>query len=289
MIIVQKTFTIKKPILYLVSTPIGNMSDLSFRALEILKKVDYILAEDTRQSRKIFNYYNFKNKLISLYKYNEKKNLNKILFLLESNKNLALISDAGTPLINDPGFFLVKEIKQKGFYVTSIPGPSAFLTAFTVSSLRLPFIFLGFFPRDKKNQEKLFLNYILFQGTIIFYESALRINKTLVLIKKNFPSSNISLSRELTKKFETIISGDIDSVLKEKLSLKGEYVLLVENFYNKTNLYSNLSLDDHIMFFLKRGFSQKESFSKVAKERKITKREIYRRYKILKKSIKEKF
>ncbi|WBL31235.1 16S rRNA (cytidine(1402)-2'-O)-methyltransferase [Candidatus Phytoplasma sacchari] len=279
MIMIQKTFIQKKPTLYLVSTPIGNMSDLSFRALETLKKVDYILSEDTRQANKILNYYNFKNKLISLHKYNEKKSLKKILFFLESNKNLALISDAGTPLISDPGLFLVQEIKKKGFYVTTIPGASAFLAAFSISSFKTPFLFLGFLPRNKKNKEEILGNYIFFEGTVILYESSLRISKTLLSIKKYFPCSNVSLMRELTKKFETIINGDINSILEEKLSLKGEYVILIENQKNLI-FYKNFKLYDHIMFFLKRGFSEKEAFNKVAKERKITKKEIYQKYKI---------
>ncbi|RAM57754.1 methyltransferase [Candidatus Phytoplasma oryzae] len=280
--IIQKTFMQKKQTLFLVSTPIGNMSDLSFRALATLKEVDYILAEDTRKAQKILKYYNFKNKLISLHKYNEKKRLQKILFLLRSGKNLALISNAGTPIISDPGLFLVQEIKKSGFYVTTIPGPSAFLSAFSISSFKTPFIFFGFVPKNKKLQEDLFLNYCLFEGTLIFYESALRIYKTLLQIKKYFYYSNISLSRELTKKFETIINGDIETILKEKLSLKGEYVLLIENNKEIYPYYKNLSLDDHIMFFLKRGFDEKEAFQKVAKERKIKKKDIYNEYKVIK-------
>ncbi|WCA22288.1 16S rRNA (cytidine(1402)-2'-O)-methyltransferase [Candidatus Phytoplasma oryzae] len=281
MIIIQKTFIEKKSTLFLVSTPIGNMSDLSFRALETLKKVDYILTEDTRQAFKILNHYKFKNKLISLHEYNEKKNLKKILFLLRSNKNLALISNAGTPLISDPGLFLVKNIKKEGFYVTTIPGASAFLAAFIISSFSLPFVFLGFFPRYKKNQEELFWDYRFFKGTIIFYETALRMNKTLLFIQKHFPFSNVSLVKELTKQFETIINGDINSILNKNLFFKGEYVLLIENIRTPC-FYSNLNLDDHIMFFLKRGFNEKEAFSLVAKERNITKKEIYKKYKIKK-------
>jgi 16S rRNA (cytidine1402-2'-O)-methyltransferase len=283
MIIIQKTFTQKKAILYLVSTPIGNMLDFSFRALETLKKVDYILAEDTRKTKKILDFYNFTNKLISLHKYNEKKRLKKILSFLEENKNLALVSNAGTPLISDPGLTIVQKVKEEGFFVTAIPGASAFLTAFSVSSLTIPFCFLGFLPKKKKQKLELLLKYITFEGTLIFYESALRIQKTLFLINEHFPDSIISLSRELTKKFETIINGNIDMILKEKLSLKGEYVLLIQN-NQKINFYKNLSLDDHIMFLLKKGLKEKEAFSQIAKERKISKKKIYKKYKIINKN-----
>ncbi|MDV3167872.1 MAG: 16S rRNA (cytidine(1402)-2'-O)-methyltransferase [Candidatus Phytoplasma stylosanthis] len=230
MLIIQKTFTETKNILYLVSTPIGNMNDFSFRALETLKTVDYILAEDTRISMKILNFYNFKNKLISLHKYNEKSRIKQVLFLLNNKKNLALISDAGTPLINDPGFFLVKEVQKAGFFVTVIPGASAFLSAFVLSSFEIPFLFLGYISKKKSDKKKILLKYFLFDGTIIFYESAKRIKKTLTFIREIYGNRNISLSRELTKKFETIVNGSLDDILKEELIIKGEYVLVIEKY-----------------------------------------------------------
>jgi 16S rRNA (cytidine1402-2'-O)-methyltransferase len=284
MVIIQKTFIEPKPTLYLVSTPIGNMLDLTFRALEILKKVDYILAEDTRRAYKILDFYQFKNNLISLFKYNEKKRVQKVLSFLAKNKQIALISDAGTPLISDPGLFLVQEVKKAGFYVTSVPGPSSFLSAFSISCFDIPFLFLGFLPKKNKHKTDILLKYRLFEGTLIMYESPARIKDTLKLIQIHYPQRNISLSRELTKKFETIINGDIDAVLGEQLKTKGEYVLVIEG-NKKSFSYHYFSLDEHIMFFLQKGFSEKESFSQVAKARNISKKEIYRKYKIQKDNI----
>ncbi|MFR0367887.1 16S rRNA (cytidine(1402)-2'-O)-methyltransferase [Candidatus Phytoplasma palmae] len=282
MVIIQKTFTEKKSILYLVSTPIGNISDISLRALQILKEVEVIFSEDTRIARKLLNFYNFKTPLISFYEYNEKKRIKEILFLLEQGKDLALISDAGTPLISDPGLCLVKEVKKAGFHVTAIPGASAFLSAFIMSSFESPFCFLGFLPKKKQQKHVFLQKYRFFNGSIIIYETSKRLLDTLFLIKKCYNKRNISISRELTKKFETIINGDIDEILKQDFILKGEYVLVIEK--NKSS-YSELglTLDEHIDFYLQQGFSEKESFSKVAKYRKISKKEIYKKYKILNK------
>ncbi|WP_341266627.1 16S rRNA (cytidine(1402)-2'-O)-methyltransferase [Candidatus Phytoplasma fraxini] len=281
MVTIQQTFIQNKNILYLVATPIGNMSDLSFRALETLKKVDYIFTEDTRMALKILHFYNFKNKLISLHKYNEKERLQQILCLLKEGKNLALISNAGTPLISDPGLFLVQEVKKAGFYVTVIPGPSAFLAGFVLSSFETPFLFLGFLSKKKEMKKKILLKYRFFEGSLILYESAQRIKETLLLIHVCYGERNISLSRELTKKFETIITGSLEEILQQELSLKGEYVLVIET--NKNNdLYQDVSLEEHVIFFLEQGYTEKEAFIKVARERKISKKILFNKFKIAK-------
>ncbi|WAN63509.1 16S rRNA (cytidine(1402)-2'-O)-methyltransferase [Candidatus Phytoplasma rubi] len=282
MVIIQKTFVENKSLLYLVATPIGNMSDLSFRALETLKEVDYILTEDTRIAFKILRFYNFKNKLISLHKYNEKKRLQKVLFLLKKGNNLALISDAGTPLISDPGLLLVKEVKNAGFNVTIVPGPSAFLSAFVLSSFDCPFLFLGFLPKKKEMKIKVLLKYRFFEGSLILYESSNRIKDTLILISDCYGKErNICLARELTKKFETIINGSLEDILKDELCLKGEYVLVIETNKNN-NLYKDISLEEHIEFFLEQGYNEKESFAKVSQARKISKKIIYNKIKVQK-------
>ncbi|MGI3136192.1 MAG: 16S rRNA (cytidine(1402)-2'-O)-methyltransferase [Candidatus Phytoplasma vitis] len=282
MVIIQKTFVENKKLLYLVATPIGNMSDLSFRALDTLKEVNYILTEDTRTAFKILRFYNFKNKLISLHKYNEKERLQKVLFLLKKGNNLALISDAGTPLISDPGLFLVKEVKNAGFNVTIVPGPSAFLSAFVLSSFDCPFLFLGFLPKKKEMKKKVLLKYRFFEGSLILYESAKRIKDTLILISDCYGKErNICLARELTKKFETIINSSLEDILKDELCLKGEYVLVIETNKNN-NLYKDISLEEHIEFFLEQGYNEKESFVKVSQARKISKKIIYNKIKVQK-------
>ncbi|TVY12326.1 16S rRNA (cytidine(1402)-2'-O)-methyltransferase [Candidatus Phytoplasma pini] len=281
MVIIQKTFFQSKSILYLVSTPIGNLSDISLRALEILKTVDYILTEDTRRARKLTSYYKIQKPLISFHKYNEQKRLSKVLNLLKEKNNLALISDSGTPLICDPGLGLIKEVKKSGFFVTAVPGSSAFLTAFTLSSLEFPFCFLGFFPKKTKAREELLLKYYAFDGTLIFYESAKRIHSTLLFIQKHYQKRKIVLARELTKKFETIISGDIDMVLQQHLSLKGEYVLLIEKNFHPHLIEKKIDFKQYINLFLKQGFSEKEALKQVAKICRLSKKEIYKKIKII--------
>ncbi|MGA0447756.1 MAG: 16S rRNA (cytidine(1402)-2'-O)-methyltransferase [Candidatus Phytoplasma pyri] len=280
MFLSQKSFIEIKPTLYLVSTPIGNLSDITLRALQILKSVDFILAEDTRISKKFLNFYDIKKPIISFYQYNQQKRLNKILQLLTSNHNLALISDAGTPLISDPGDLLVQEVQKSGFHTIAIPGVTAFLTAFITSSFKLPLIFLGFLPR-LQNKKKLFLlKYQFCEATLLIYESSYRVLETLKLLKKLYGNRKISLARELTKKFEQIINTSLEEILKKELFLKGEYVIVIEGFNKYSMFYENFSLSQHIQFYLKQGFNEKESFDKVSKERKISKKEIYKKYKI---------
>ncbi|AGL90831.1 Putative methyltransferase [Candidatus Phytoplasma australiense] len=274
----QKSFCNQKPTLYLVATPIGNLEDITFRAVRVLKEVFLILAEDTRNSKKLLEHYQIKKKIISYYQHNQKNRLPQILELLSQGKDLALISDAGTPLISDPGFLLVNEIEKKGFNIVAIPGASAFLTAFVTANLKTPFIFLGFLPRLGQALKKELLKYQNNHETLIIYESPYRIKKTLLLIHQLYGNRRISLARELTKKFETIINGNLEDVLKEDLVYKGEYVLLIEGKQKTTPQLTFLNISEHIAFYLKLGFSQKEALMQVAQERQESKKEIYRKY-----------
>ncbi|MDO8057212.1 16S rRNA (cytidine(1402)-2'-O)-methyltransferase [Candidatus Phytoplasma gossypii] len=281
MLYIQKTFQEKKATLYLVATPIGNMSDLTFRALNILKQVDCILAEDTRQAYKILKFYKFENNLLSLHQFNEKQRISQVLSLLRQNKDLALISNAGTPLISDPGLLLVREVQVSGFYVCPLPGASAVTTSFSISTFALPFLFLGFFPKKRIQKENILLKYRFFEGALIFFESPLRLLETLLLIQKLYVHRNINLSKELTKKFETIICGDINEILreKEKLSLKGEYVIIIDK--NKfLSPFQDLTLEEHFLLLLKQGYSRKEALSFLSRERKISKKQIYKQFQI---------
>ncbi|MDO8063902.1 16S rRNA (cytidine(1402)-2'-O)-methyltransferase [Candidatus Phytoplasma bonamiae] len=281
MLYIQKTFQDKKAILYLVATPIGNMLDLTFRALNILKEVDFILAEDTRQAYKILKFYKFKNNLLSFHQFNEKQRISQVLSLLRQNKNLALISNAGTPLISDPGLLLVREVQASGFCICPLPGASAVTTSFSISTFDLPFLFLGFLPKKRIQKENILLKYCFFEGSLILFESPFRLLDTLLLIQKIYVNRNINLSRELTKKFETIIYGDINEILKEKskLSLKGEYVIIIDK--NKFLLpYQNLSLEEHFLLLLKQGYSRKEALRSLSRERNISKKQIYHQFQI---------
>ncbi|KND62758.1 16S rRNA (cytidine(1402)-2'-O)-methyltransferase [Candidatus Phytoplasma phoenicium] len=278
MISIQQTFLTTKATLYLVATPIGNLSDLSFRAVEILRQVNYILTEDTRRAQILLNHYHLRNHLISLHQYNEKQKITQLLALLQQGKNLALISDAGTPLISDPGLFLVQEIQKAGFYVTTVPGASAFLAAFSLSSFALPFIFCGFLPKKIKQKNQTLEKYRFWSETLIFYESPQRITHTLILVQKYYPQRKIALMRELTKKFETIMHGTIEEFLTQKLSCKGEYVLVIEGCTG--NEYHNVDLDEAMFFLKNKGFTEKEIFNKLAKNYHLSKKDIYRKYKI---------
>lgn len=218
--------------LYIVSTPIGNLSDISIRALKVLREVDIILCEDTRVTIKLLNRYKIKNKkLISYFEGNELKRKDEIINLLKKGKNIALVSDAGTPCISDPGEIVVKEAIKEGIAVEVIPGPSAIISSLVVSGLKnAPFIFLGFFPRKEKEIEEIIKNYFFIDATIVFYESPHRILKTLEILKNKFPDRIGAIVKELTKINERVFRGKLKDLYEEinKSEIKGEYVILIE-------------------------------------------------------------
>lgn len=223
-------------VLYVVATPIGNLGDITLRALEILKSADKILAEDTRESQKLLSYYGISRPMISLHDHNELARMDLIQDLLSQGLNLALISDAGTPLISDPGYKLVKILKDKNFKIIPIPGPSALIAALSASGLSTDkFAFLGFVPVKNKEKKECFeglknLNY-LNNMTAIFYESTHRLLDSLLVLEEILPDRKIVLAKELTKQFEQIIAGcprDILSWLKQDINyIKGEFVLMI--------------------------------------------------------------
>lgn len=219
------------PILYIVATPIGNLEDLSFRTLKILKEVDFILCEDTRRTRKLLSYYKIRNRVLSYYQHSKLKKLEKILKFLKEGKNLALVSDAGTPGISDPGNelikFLIKRIPE--LKVVPIPGPSAITAAASISGFPMDkFLFLGF-PPTKKKRKKFFKEVASSKYPVIFFESPYRIVKTLNELKDLIEDREIIIARELTKKFEIIYRGNIEKVLEEigPDKVKGEFVIIV--------------------------------------------------------------
>jgi len=219
-------------ILYIVSTPIGNLEDFSFRALRILKEVDLILCEDTRVTKKLLNRYNIKTKTLSYHQHSKLKKINYILDLLKKNKNLALVSDSGTPGISDPGNKLINLITTGPNLVVkivSVPGPSAVIAAVSISGFPMQkFLFVGF-PPTKRKRKKFFKKIIESEYPVIFYESPYRIIKTLSELRSMNHELRIVVARELTKKFETIYRGEIDEVIKkiEKDKVKGEFVVIV--------------------------------------------------------------
>jgi len=228
-------------ILYIVATPIGNLKDITFRAIETLKEVDLILCEDTRQTIKLLNYYNISKPLISYFQHSKISKIDYILDQLKQGKKLALVTDAGTPGISDPGGKLIKIITTRlpSFSIIPIPGPSALTTALSISGLPADkFIFMGF-PPSKKGREKFFKKVLESEYTVVFYESAHRILKSLRQLRETDAklntkqTRNIVICRELTKKFETIYRGNLEEIIKtlesDKNNLKGEFVIVIHS------------------------------------------------------------
>ncbi|MBN2479392.1 MAG: 16S rRNA (cytidine(1402)-2'-O)-methyltransferase [Parachlamydiales bacterium] len=264
--------------LYIVSTPIGNLKDISLRAIEVLNLCDYILCEDTRVSKTLLIAYDIKTPLYSYHKYSEKSKLDRIITDLKNGKNIALISDAGTPLISDPGSILLKRAYEENVEVTAIPGASSVIDALVLSGFDLEnFQFLGFLekkPSDLKFQIKKML---FFDGTSICFESARRILKTVEMIKKIDPERNLAILKELTKKFEKRISMKSEDLYSYLLKnpVKGELVLLVE----KGEVVDNTSIEDTIEL-LKQNFalSLKEAIKLASKLKNCNKRKVYEKF-----------
>ena len=215
--------------LYIVSTPIGNLKDITLRALEVLKSSDFILCEDTRVSGKLLSKYKINNRLISNHKFNEKKNINKILSILKSEKIVSLISDAGTPTISDPGNILIKNCIDNNLDVFSIPGPSAVSSAVSISGFTDSYYFHGFLPEKKSQIEKDFKNISKINSSIVFFISAKKINKIINLIKKYFMGREILICREITKLYEENIRNLVDNLKEFETELKGEITVIISN------------------------------------------------------------
>ena len=225
--------------LYIVSTPIGNLKDITYRAIEVLSSSDTILCEDTRISLKLLNAYNIKSKLISLHEYNERGKIDYVLNLLSQGRIISLISDAGTPLISDPGYQLVKNCINSGYYVTSIPGACSVITALTLSTFPTDtFFFGGFLPNKSSARIKLLNNIKSIQSTLILFETANRLITSLQDIAQIFPNNQIAIIQEITKLFEKVTIETphnlIDAINTQKIILKGEIVLLISNSTNIT-------------------------------------------------------
>ena len=236
----------KSGTLYIVATPIGNLEDISLRALKILSEVFICAAEDTRKTKILFNHHQIKTKLTSYHRFSERKKLNYLTGLLKEGNDLALVSDAGTPLISDPGLLLVKEAISLGIKISPLPGPSSVTAALSVSGFNSDnFIFMGFPPRKKNERLNFIKNLVKEQKTSILFESGVRIKKLLEDISENSPQKNIFIAREISKMYETFYRGEIKEVIDElsnsKFGSKGEFVLVFEEISKKQNFDSELS------------------------------------------------
>lgn len=264
--------------LYLVATPIGNLEDITLRALRILKEVDYIAAEDTRNTLKLLNHFEIKKPLISNHRHNEEDRENNLIEKLKDGKNIAVVSDAGTPGISDPGEVIAKRAIEENIEVIPIPGACAAINALIASGLNTKeFVFFGFLPLNKKLRKEKLEEIKNENKTIIIYEAPHKIKDSLNDLKNVVGDRKIVLARELTKIHEEFIRGNIDEIIEKSENLKGEMILLIEgnNEINNENILNNLSLEEHYNVYEKQGLDKKEIIKKIAKDRGVNKNEIY--------------
>ena len=268
--------------LYIVATPIGNLEDITIRALKILKEVDIIAAEDTRQTLKLLNHFEISKPLISYHRHNEDVKSNILIEKLKNGENIALVSDAGTPGICDPGEEVIKKSIEEGITVIPIPGACAMINALIVSGLPTKeFNFLGFLPLNKKLRKEKLKEIENSEKTIIIYEAPHKMKTTLLDLKNMLKNRKIVLARELTKIHEEFIRKNIDELLQEIDNLKGEMILIIEGnkIENKEeNELNNLSLEEHYKYYEKQGLDKKEIIKKIAKDRNVNKNEIYMKF-----------
>lgn len=271
--------------LYLIPTPIGNLKDITLRALETLKSVDIIACEDTRQSLKLLNHFGIKKMLISYHKFNENGKSNNIIEMLREGKNIAIISDAGTPGISDPGAIIVKRCVEEGIEFEVLPGATAITTALVYSGLDTDkFMFIGFLPRENKQRKPIIDGLIDRTETIIFYEAPHRIKATLDFLRENMGNRNIAICRELTKMHETILRGSLEECIEfyNENEPRGEYVLVLEGksqeeiVLEKQKEWDSLTIEEHIEKYINEGKSKKEAVKLVAKDRGVHKSDIYK-------------
>lgn len=274
----------KKGTLYICPTPIGNLEDITLRVLNTLKSVDIIAAEDTRHTIKLLNHYDIKKPLISYHEHNKKERGNIIINKIISGENVALVSDAGMPGISDPGEDLIKLAIEKGVKVTALPGATALITALVISGLPTEkFVFEGFLSSNSGERLKRLEELKAERRTMIFYEAPHRLKKTLKDIKKVFGKRKLSIARELTKKYEEIFRGYVDDALnKFNEKVKGEIVIVVEGISEEEikkverQVWEDISIKEHILLYMNKGFTKKQAIKKVSIDRDIPKSDIYR-------------
>ena len=261
--------------LYFVSTPIGNLKDISLRALETLKEVDVIACEDTRHSLKLLDAYGIKKPLISYHKFNEKERVEELISLLNEGKNVAVISDAGSPVISDPGNVLTTVLRERGIDYTVIPGATAFVPALILSGLNASrFTFIGFLPEKQKEREKLLSQYKNASETLIFYSAPHDVNGHLKSLYEAFGNRNARAVKEITKLHETVYSFTLENAYIEEP--RGEFVILVEGATEVEETGFGLTEKEHIDLYISRGMTKKEAIKQVAKERGISKNALYK-------------
>ena len=264
--------------LYLIPTPIGNLDDITVRALKTLETVDFILCEDTRETGKLLSKYNIKKKLVSCHEFNEDKIKSNVVDELSKGMNIGLVTDQGTPIISDPGYIIAREVIRCGYNVISLPGATAFVPALTSSGISpSPFLFYGFLNAKKSKQKSELEALKNLKYTMIFYESVHRIKDTLKNMLEVFGDRNISINREISKIHEEIVRGKISELIDLIDEMKGEFVIIVEG-NNEVVDYSSMSIIDHIKVYVDDGMNEKDAIKLVAKERNVAKSIVYKEY-----------
>ena len=260
--------------LYFVATPIGNLKDISYRAIETLKNVDLILCEDTRTSLTLLNYIEVKKPLESFHKFNYKQAIPKVIEKLKDGNNIALITDAGTPCISDPGAELIEQLVENDINYTIIPGACAFVNAFALSGFSAPLTFIGFLPNTNKEIKNLLQEIRNYKSTLIFYCSPHSLQQDIKCLYESLGERKACCVRELTKKFEQVEFFNLSEGYTKQP--KGEYVLIVEGNKQINNELNELSVIEHFEYYIKLNYSKNDAIKQVAKDRNVAKNEIYK-------------
>lgn len=267
-----------KGTLYLVATPIGNLDDITFRAIKILKEVDIIAAEDTRHTLKLLNHLEISKPLISYHRHNEEVKSDILISKLIKGENIALVSDAGTPVISDPGEEIVKEAIKNEINIVPIPGACALINALIASGLDTrEFVFYGFLSLNKKLRKEKLKEIKQENKTVILYEAPHKIENTLRDILSEVGDRNIVLAKEITKIHETYYRGKVSELIENIENFKGEFIILIEGEKNNNNegFFDGMTLEEHYNYYENEGYEKKEIIKKIAKDKKVVKNEIY--------------
>ncbi|MCD8827719.1 16S rRNA (cytidine(1402)-2'-O)-methyltransferase [Staphylococcus gallinarum] len=271
--------------LYLVGTPIGNLADITYRAVDTLKNVDLIACEDTRVTKKLCAHYDIQTPLKSYHDHNKEQQTAYLIEQLQQGLSIALVSDAGLPLISDPGYELVVEAREQQLRVETVPGPNAGLTALMASGLpSFTYTFLGFLPRKEKQKIEILEQRMYEDSTLIIYESPHRIKDTLKAVAKIDAQRRVSIGRELTKKFEQIVTASVDELIRqfnaEEITVKGEFVLLIEGEAAKDDdtWYEAMTITEHVDYYVNQGMKPKAAIKQVAETRNMKTGDVYNTY-----------
>ena len=260
--------------LYIVSTPIGNLDDITLRSIEVLKRSDFILCEDTRRTLKLLNHFNIKKKLISYHKFNETKELKNIIQHLKEGKILSIVSDAGTPTLSDPGMILINKCIESHIKIIPVPGPSSITTSISISGFEDKFLFYGFLPKTKNELSKVLKSLKNLNYSLVFFVSGIKINFYLDFFKEFFLDRDILIAREMTKIHETFYRNSVKSIQPFKVALKGELTIVISKKYNNNNNVTDEDIKKLSIRYLKK-YSLKDAADLVSKKKEVSRKRVY--------------